>query len=608
MKKCCKIVLIILLSFVPFNINATNKAVVDITKMTVSELQKSVDDGYLTYELITKLYIDRIEAYNSKYNAIISINKEAVNLAKKADEEYVKSGRKSEIFGMPVILKDNIDYELLPTTAGTKALKDSYPKSNSTIVQNLIDKGAIMLAKSNMSEFAFSASNSYSSYGHVYNAYNTKYTPYGSSGGSAVSIALSFAPLAVGTDTNSSIRLPSSAANIVGLRPTYGLLSGYGIIKYDVTRDTAGPMTNTVEENAILLTNLSNNGIDYTTYLKKDGLNGKTIGVMNDFIKKRNSSVLALSAYYKDVDDLVMNAIKVMEEKGATIIYIDNFYNSEFDYMFDKTVLGISMCYQFNQYIKNTTSKIKSFSSLLNNGGYVQALSGYNSNCSSDITKSTYYKDKEAKKDSFKDSVYKMMDKYNVDVLIYPSLKSKYITLLESASSYTSSPCYTIAPMTGMPAISVPMGFDSNNLPYGLEMVAKQNEENILYEVAYSYEQSTNNDESPNMLPLYEISDDLIKLKKNYEEGKYNFRMYRKKAYNSYIEIYKEVEEYLKNYNDKESEYSSELLIKYESSLKSLNKNKRILYGKEYIYWILVCLIILLVLVPKKKKRFKNKR
>ena len=117
-------------------------------------------------------------------------------------------------------------------------------------------------------------------------AYNTDYTSYGSSGGSAVAVATSFAPISVVTDTNSSVRLPSSANNVVGLRPTQGLLSNDGIIAYDITRDTAGPISKTVEDNAILLTILANNGIDYTKSLKEDGLQGKKIGVLTQFIKQ----------------------------------------------------------------------------------------------------------------------------------------------------------------------------------------------------------------------------------------------------------------------------------------------------------------------------------
>lgn len=605
MKKFISVFFIFCLLIFPVSLNATNKAIYDITDMDATELQKAVDDGYLTYELITKLYIDRIEEYNDKYNAIISINEDAIEEAKEADKEYKKNGRTSDIFGLPVILKDNIDYKGLPTTAGTKALKDSYPNSNSKIVQNLIDKGAIILAKANMSEFAFSAANSYSSYGHVYNAYNSKYTSYGSSGGSAVSIALSFAPLAVGTDTNASVRLPSSAANIVGLRPTYGLLSGDGIIKYDVTRDTAGPMTNTVKENAILLTYLANNGIDYTGYLKKDGLKGKTIGVMNDFIKKHTSSVIAMSTYYSETDRLITEAIEKMKEKGASIVYIDDFYNSYYDAMFDSTVLGISMCYQFNQYIKNTNSTIKSFSALLNNGGYVQALSGYNSNCNSDITKSSYYANKKTKINSFKKDVDDMMEEYGVDVLIYPSLKGKFITAVESANSYTYSPCYTIAPMTGMPAITIPMGFDSNGLPYGLEIVGKQNEESILYEIAYSYETSSNNDKKSDVPSLYEIPDSISDLKNYYEKDAYKKEVYKKEAYNNYLSVRNEVEDYLKNYNTKDESYSDELLVKYEKSVETLNQNKRFFYGKEYLYWVfggIVLLVIILIISKKRRK------
>lgn len=154
---------------------------------------------------------------------------------------------------------------------------DSYPNNNAVVVENLIKAGVVVLGKSNMSEFAFSAATSRSSYGSVKNAYDLNYTPYGSSGGSAVAVASSLASLALGTDTNSSIRLPSSANNVVGLRPTYNLLSLEGIIAYDKERDVVGPMTKNVTDNAILMTILAKNNIDYTKSLKQDGLEGKKL-------------------------------------------------------------------------------------------------------------------------------------------------------------------------------------------------------------------------------------------------------------------------------------------------------------------------------------------
>lgn len=595
---------LIIIFIVPINVFASNKAVIDITNTNIYEIQTAIDKGYLNYETLINLYLDRIEKYNDNYNAIISINKDAVDIAKNLDKEYKNTGRRSILFGIPVIIKDNIDYKKMPTTVGTTALKDSIPYNNSDVVQNLIDAGAIIIGKANMSEFAFSATDSRSSYGNVYNAFNIKYTPYGSSGGSAVSVATSLASLGLGTDTNSSVRLPSSANNVVGLRPTYGLISLDGVVAYDITRDTVGPITKSVSENAILLSILANNDIDYTQYLKKNGLKGKTIGVIKDFIEKQTSSVRILSGYYKEVEDLTNDAIKVMKDLGAKIVYLDDFYSYYYDVLFDKAVLGISMCYQFNSYIKNTSSKIKSFQDLLNSGGYIQYLSGYNSNCNSDITKSLYYDKILDYKQEFVDYVDEVMEENNLDAFLYPTSKSKTLTISETYSLRATSASYTIAPMTGMPAITVPMGFDSAGLPYGLELVAKTNQEGTLYEIAYAYEQKTKFNKNPDISPnLYEIPNNLNKLINYYEKTKFNKNLYTEETYNEYLNSLNDINEYLENYNNNDNSQIDSLISQYETSVEKLKLN-----NKNYTYYILGGLLILFILIKFKKNKKRKRR
>lgn len=148
------------------------KAPIDILTMSITEIQQAVDLGIINYEIIAKIYLERINEYNDEFDAIISINNNIVEEAKKLDEQYKKTGRTSMLFGIPVVVKDNIDCEGMPTTAGAKGLSDNYPKQNATIVQNLLDAGALIIGKANMSEFAFSAAISSSSYGSVKNAYN----------------------------------------------------------------------------------------------------------------------------------------------------------------------------------------------------------------------------------------------------------------------------------------------------------------------------------------------------------------------------------------------------------------------------------------------------
>lgn len=607
LKKKIKILITFLLFFILINnkkIFCTTSAVIDITKMDITSIQEAIDNGYLTYEKLVKLYLERIEKYNETYNAIISINENALTQAKKCDEIYKKDGRSSILFGIPIIVKDNIDFTDLPTTAGTKALLDSYPYENSQVVDNLLDSGAIILAKSNMSEFAFSAKISYSSYGSVKNAYDISYTTYGSSGGSAVSVAASFATASIGTDTNSSIRLPASAANIVGIRPTYGLISSDGIITYDITRDTVGPLTKNVSDNAILLTVLSNNGIDYTNYLKKDGLQDKKIGVMCDFLE--NS--------YSQINNLFNSATKKMENSGATIIKITNFYNSDLEYYNNASMLGAAMAYQFNKYIQNTSSKIKSFSDLLKSGGYVQGLDEYNVSTDVDLTKSSRITLVNDLKNKLKKAVLDVMDKNDVDVLIYPSSSNKLLKLNDiDSTSFCNNSC-KLASATSLPAITIPLGFDSDGLPYGLEILARENKEDLLYEIAYAYEQLnysliTPNSISPN---LYTISKDIEKLKSLYEEN---------------IGINNDLDELAKdifiNYNT-DNQYNQEtksLISKYEK-LKFENvisamsnyiniensQDNKFYFNFKYIIFLVIILIIFLVILKSLSHRGKTKK
>ena len=192
MKKFFVILLLSLLFFV-VDVRALTEAPIDITRMGITELSDALDKGYITSEQLVNMYLERIEAYDDKFNSINQLNKNAVNDAKKLDQERKEGKVRSKLHGVPILVKCNIDAYGIPTTAGTKAMLDNYPKQNAFVVQKLIDAGAIVLGSTNMSELAFSAKDSYSSFGNVKNVYNPSYTPYGSSGGAAVAISAGFA-------------------------------------------------------------------------------------------------------------------------------------------------------------------------------------------------------------------------------------------------------------------------------------------------------------------------------------------------------------------------------------------------------------------------------
>ncbi len=356
------------------SVSANNKSVVDITELTMNEQIDYLDKGVITsYELVN-LYLDRINTYNDTFKALITINPNILDEAKEMDELRQKGEIKGKLHGIPIIVKDNIDVLGMPTTAGAKALADNMPLSDAKVISLLKEKGAIILAKSNMSEFAIVASSSRSSYGTVKNAYNEDYSAYGSSGGSAVSIALSLASAALGTDTNSSVRVPASAASIVGFRPSLGLISKEGVLPYDPERDTVGPLTKNLKDTITIL-----NIISETNYkLNLSNLEGITIGVPTNFLKGDNKNKLSENKEtYKEIYNLMINAITKLEENGAKIVYIDEYYTYNEDYEVANSYSGFLFCDSFNSYIKNTTGTIQSFESLAKSSKIISNLDIY---------------------------------------------------------------------------------------------------------------------------------------------------------------------------------------------------------------------------------------
>ena len=529
-------------SYIPNKVEPT----VDITEMSITEIQESIDDGYLTYEELMQIYLDRIDKYNDKYNAVLYVNPNALEEAKKKDEEYKKNGRKSDLYGIPILVKDNIDVKGMPATAGAKGLKDNYPKKNAPAIQNLIDEGAIIIGKANMSEFALSAYNSYSSFGSVKNAYNVNYSSYGSSGGTAVGVAANFAAAGLGTDTGGSVRLPSAANNLVGLRPTWGSISGEGVIKYDKTRDTIGPITRYVEDNAILLDALTDKKTDYKKEVKsKKDLKGVKIGVASQFMNNTDQGI----------NNLMKTAISNFKSLGAEIVYIPDFYNGYYSFN-DK-----SFCYDFNEYLKGTEGTIRSWQQLKKGTDYVNNMNWVDTSwCSKDYTKSTAYLNTLTARNSFTDNVKNKFKKYDVDVVIYPTIKNKLLTISSSRTSSAKTYAYTIT-ATGFPSMNLQIGKVSG-LSYGMEVVTTANNENALYPIAYLYEQKTKFYNNPSISKnLYDVSSELIALKKKIKTSEYS-------------DLNNITESYLKNYSSNTKSNLEESIILSMYELKERNTRK----------------------------------
>lgn len=571
-------------------ISALTEAPVDVTKMSLIEIEEALDKGYLTSEQLVNIYLERIDKYNDLFNAINQKNEHALEQAKELDRMRKEGNIKGRLHGIPIIVKCNIDVYGMPTTGGTKSLKDNMPKDDSFVVEQLINEGAIILASANMSELAFSASDSYSSYGHVWNVFNNnKYTPYGSSGGSAVSVKAGFAAAALGTDTNSSVRLPAAGAGLVGIRPTYGLLSSDGVIPYDYERDTVGVISSTVKDNSLILDIISDG--KYKS-LNKGSLKGVNIGVATQYVTGSKSYQGIKGLTDEDILGLTEKSIKKLEEAGANIIYLDSFVKDSNINIATSTYAGITMCYHFNQYIKGTTGTIRDFTQLARSKGHVQALGGYISQCDG-INESSKEK-RDSKKSIYRDYVASVFDENNLDVILYPSLKNKVYVIGDGKNV---SPGSSLGSVIGYPSITVPMGFLSDGFSYGIEFLSKSNEESKLYNVALAFEEINGNkvDTSPLTPSLYKVSDKVLKLNAKYEENLDN-----KKTQ----EWVKEVEDFYLNYNSIENKDArvDELFAEYEEKY---NTNKSVIdkifvadkKDKKIVKFFKIVLKIVLILI-----------
>ena len=309
----------------------------------IGQIQQGYKDGNYTVKELIQAYLDRIEAIDKSgpaINSIIQVNPDAIKIAEELDKEINDGKIRGPLHGIPIMLKDNIDtHDGMATTAGSRALMNSYPLKDSYIAKLLREAGAVIIGKANLSEWAnFRGELSSSGWsgvgGQTKNPYDLSRNPCGSSSGSAVAVSANLTVLAIGTETNGSIVCPSSSNGIVGIKPTVGLLSRSGIIPISFTQDTPGPMARTLKDAVICLGALV--GIDsadektwdshgkyykdYTQFLREDGLEGKRIGLYK----------APFGINYK-VDSLMYQAVNFLKNKGVEIIEIDKIYDDEVD-------------------------------------------------------------------------------------------------------------------------------------------------------------------------------------------------------------------------------------------------------------------------------------
>lgn len=485
-----------------------------LLEITVAEIHNAFRNGELNSHQLVEMYIKRIKTFDqsSKLNSIIVLNPNAIQVADKLDAEFKNTGILRPLHGIPIIVKDNYNTKNLPTTGGSLAMKGSIPQKDAYQIKKLREAGAIILAKSNMAEWAFSAYQTVSSIaGITRNPYDLNRVPAGSSGGTAASIAANFAILGMGTDTGNSIRGPASHNNLVGIRSTMGLTSRDGIIPLMLRNDIGGPLTRTVEDAVRILeviagydeadpiTELSKGKIpeNYLQFLDKNGLKGARIGVFRQYIN--------VSTADPGIIALTEKAIYDMETLGAIIV--DPFEIPDFDILIEDIWCNVFQT-DLNKYLESLGkgAPYKSLQEIKDSGLYmpyiedriIKALSFNIPPEERDPPCVDIYNS--SKNIKFRDRVIEAMDKANIDAIIYPTWSNppRLIGDLESPSGDNSQ---YLSPHTGMPAITVPTGFTENGLPAGITFVGKLFEEPTLIRFAYAYEQGTKHRRPPERFP-----------------------------------------------------------------------------------------------------------
>ena len=481
---------------------------INLDELTIATIHEDYKAGSYNSADLVASYLERIKEKDSLINSISYINTNALEDARKLDQEFKTSGQLRPLHGIPMIVKDNFNTIGMPTTAGSLALKDFKPDSNATMVQQLLDAGAIIIAKSNMAEWAFSPMHTTSStHGTTRNPYNMTYVPAGSSGGTGASIAANFGVIGLGSDTGNSIRGPSSHNALVGFRSTMGLTSRAGIIPLYLHNDIGGPMCRTVEDATRVLNQITgvdpNDAIttysegkdatDYTQFLDKKGLKNTKIGVLRTLSDDNPDTEITL---------LFNSAIQDLERLGATVI--DSIQIPDFNELRKN-----QWCNDFRQdieaylaeFVKNDT--IATLEDLIRLGPaepFVAERLIRNrdaKNGRDGVACGTSYTDE--RNIAFREAIEKTMDELQLDAIIYPSWNNRPATIANFQEEYQGDNSQIIAPHTGQPAFTVPMGFTSGNLPAGLQFLGRMYSEPTLIKLTYAYEQGTKHRKKPNL-------------------------------------------------------------------------------------------------------------
>lgn len=478
----------------------------DWQELSIADVTQAYQSGELSSETLTRFYLQRINSLDQQtgLNAITSLNPDALSDAITADQQRAAGNIKGVLHGIPILIKDNIDVKGLPTTGGSLALKNNIATSDAFLVTQLREAGTIILGKTNMAEWAFSPNVTDSSVaGITRNPYNLQHTPAGSSGGTGAGISANFAVAGIGTDTGNSIRGPSSHNGLVGIRSTMGLTSRIGVIPLYLRNDIAGPMARSVADAAAVLqviaaadpddpvTRHRPDGLDlnYLQALRTDALQGVRIGVMGYYTTQASIDPTIRSLFEQALADLSAQGAILVEDfsiPGYEDLIQNNWCNT-----FHEDV---------NQYLSQQTHAFAttSLEQVIASGLFLPSVTNSLNNMVENGRTNAQCPDlfENERNINFRNTVITAMQASEVEAIAYPTW-SHPPRRIGDTSSPTGDNSQHIAPHTGLPAITLPMGYNHDGLPAGISLLGPLYSEAQLIGYAYSYEQATQHRRAP---------------------------------------------------------------------------------------------------------------
>lgn len=488
--------------------------VFDVTETTIAEIHSAMRAGSLTCRALVSSYLQRIAAYDKTgpaINALIVVNPVALTVADSLDRRFATGGMTGPLHCIPIIVKDNFETRDLPTTVGSLSLQGMIPRQDAFMVRRIREAGAIVLAKSNMAEFAFTPYETVSSIlpGYTKNPYALDRVTAGSSGGSAAAVAANLGEAALGTDTGNSIRGPSAHQALVGIRSTMGLTSRDGVAPLNLASDVAGPLARTVadavalfqvvagEDTADTVTARSrgHRASDYATFLNRDALKGARIGVLHQAYDRATTDTEVVRVFNAALND--------MRRQGATIVD-------------PVAVPGLEArqrsaggCNQFKWDINDWLARqgdrapVHTLAEIIASRRYHPTIQQRLESAQADSlppAKNPGCASRDEFRAWLRTGVTALMDSLKLDALVYPTW-SNPPRLIGDLNTPHGDNSQLFSPSTGFPAITVPMGYTRVQLPAGLQLLGRAWAEPTLIGLAYSYERATQHRRPPASAP-----------------------------------------------------------------------------------------------------------